>query len=538
MLRIFNARPFFVAVVAAALLSGSLPAQTQSGASAKQCGGPRSKIVGGSNARLADWPGQAAIRLHVPSEKLAEYFCGGTAINDRWVITAAHCLPYFTKTLNGKVRGKDGLDYDGRLEVVLGAGDLKVVGVDRVYPIERVIIHERYLEKLTPALNIIDDLMREQVINRIAIQHGNDIALLRLARSWPGPYASLVLSGEPPAASTQVLVSGFGRTATNQHPKPLTRFARRDNLGDLYAGSDILQEVAVAITPQALCRSRAEIAGGTIGSGQICAGLEQGGKDSCQGDSGGPLVERDAANCPHQVGLVSWGPAACATKDAFAVYTRLAHYKGWIEQHTGPLKSATLKTAERATASTLSPVQLIEAQNQLESLLGPAKGRIGIVIRGGNRVKLGGKVVFEARSDIAGRLAIIDINASREVTLIYPNQFVADDDLGRITAGSMIQVPGPGYPGFTHFEAVEPVGKGHLIALVVPEDFPLDRAIVDRKALTKGFAARNDPPSYMMRLIRQIEVALGSARSRAGSIGGGNELERWGYSMTEYEITR
>lgn len=538
MLHLFRTRTFFLAVVTAALLTGPLPADAQSGAGAKQCGGPRTKIVGGSNARLDDWPGQAAIRLHVPSEKLAQYSCGGTAIADRWVLTAAHCLPYFIDTLNGKVRGKDGLDYDGRLEVVLGAGDLKVVGVDRIFPVERVIIHERYLEKLTPALSIVDDLMREKEIDDIAIRHGNDIALLRLARSWPGPYASLVLSGEPPAASTQVLVAGFGRTATNQNKKALTRYVRRDNRGDLYAGSDILQEVAVAVTPHALCQSRAKLAGGTVGSGQICAGLEQGGKDSCQGDSGGPLVERDAANCPHQVGLVSWGPGACASKDAFAVYTRLAHYKGWIEQHTGPLKSTTLKTADRATASTLSSVQLIEAQTQLENLLGPAKGRISIAIRGGNRVKLGGKVVFEARSDIAGRLAIIDINASREVMLIYPNQFVADDDLGRITAGSTIQVPGPGYPGFTHFEAVEPVGNGRLIALVVPEDFPLDRAIVDRKALTKGWAPRNDPPSYMMRLIRQIEVALGSARSRAGSSGGGNELERWGYSIVEYEITR
>ena len=85
--------------------------------------------------------------------------------------------------------------------------------------------------------------------------------------------------------------------------------------------------------------------------------------------------------------------------------------------------------------------------------------------------------------------------------------------------------------------AVEPVGKGRLLALVVPEQFEIERVIAEKTAVAKGFVPRNDPPSYLMRLIRQIETALGS-RGRAADAGGGSDLKRWGYAMVEYEIVR
>ena len=64
-------------------------------AHAQQCGTKREKIVGGSQARIVNWPGQAALRLHSEAGHVSFYFCGGTAISDRWVLTAAHCLYAF-----------------------------------------------------------------------------------------------------------------------------------------------------------------------------------------------------------------------------------------------------------------------------------------------------------------------------------------------------------------------------------------------------------------------------------------------------------
>lgn len=60
----------------------------------------------------------------------------------------------------------------------------------------------------------------------------------------------------------------------------------------------------VPIANQSYCNKRYS---GQITPRMICAGLEEGGKDSCQGDSGGPMTF-DADNGKKQlVGVVSFG---------------------------------------------------------------------------------------------------------------------------------------------------------------------------------------------------------------------------------------
>ena len=65
----------------------------------------------------------------------------------------------------------------------------------------------------------------------------------------------------------------------------------------------------------------------------LCAGYEQGLKDSCEGDSGGPLMlhnpDRDTYT---QIGVVSWGHA-CAGAGNPGVYTKLSKYVEWIHSH-------------------------------------------------------------------------------------------------------------------------------------------------------------------------------------------------------------
>ena len=80
----------------------------------------------------------------------------------------------------------------------------------------------------------------------------------------------------------------------------------------------------------------------------LCAGVEEGGKDSCYGDSGGPLIvtvwedvetTNEAGEIEYfptpvdyiQVGITSWGEG-CARKYAPGVYARISTAIDWIEE--------------------------------------------------------------------------------------------------------------------------------------------------------------------------------------------------------------
>lgn len=53
------------------------------------CGKPslNLKIVGGEGALVGNWPWQVSLEL-IENEA----FCGGSLVNEQWVLTAAHCV--------------------------------------------------------------------------------------------------------------------------------------------------------------------------------------------------------------------------------------------------------------------------------------------------------------------------------------------------------------------------------------------------------------------------------------------------------------
>lgn len=502
----------------------TLPAHGQTSRSTV-CG----KIVGGCPADISNWPGQAAIRLGVEDEAAAFYFCGGTAISDRWVLTAAHCLPDYINSLEGSFSDSTGVQHQGRLQVVLGAQDLRAVEPEQVFNVERLIIHETYRTAIEEALKISNAWDRKKAIGSIPWRVGHDIALLRLDREWNGQHSRLSLGTVSDPATPpqlQVRVAGFGTTVYTNPPR-LNKYSRLNGPGELQAGSAKLLETAVSTIATSQCAQRYN--GNVIGNGQICAGLEQGGKDSCQGDSGGPLVAEGEESESRQIGIVSWGDG-CAEKKAYGVYTRVSNFAGWIQQHVGQLRGA----SRLGPQPNLSSEQLQAFFAQLKDVFGSANGRIKLGVQGGNNVRVGEKIRFEARSDIAGRLIILDIDANRKVTLIYPNSYVDKGDIGKISVNETVTIPGPNYPGFTAFQAAEPLGKGYLVALVAPENFDIERFAAEAGIRSKGFVPVNDPPNYLMQFVQQIEIFLGF-RSRA-SEAVKEDLQDWGYAVTEYEI--
>jgi secreted trypsin-like serine protease len=162
------------------------------------------RVVGGERARIQNWPGQAMVRLMARKERVSYYLCGAAAINEEWVLSAAHCLAS-VKSDEDRTISHQGKRLSAVLEVVIGVDDLEQVKEENVYQVERVIIREDYKE---------------------ASVSGRDIGLIQLKRPYTGAVSRLSLSREtdPQTPGAIVRVAGFGSanlgTGTTQFVSP------------------------------------------------------------------------------------------------------------------------------------------------------------------------------------------------------------------------------------------------------------------------------------------------------------------------------
>ncbi|KAM9353514.1 trypsin-1-like [Symphorus nematophorus] len=194
------------------------------------------KIVGGYECQRHSEPHQVSLNA-------GYHFCGGSLVNDSWVVSAAHC-------------------YKSHIEVRLGEHNIGITeGSEQFISASRIIPHPSY--------------------NGYTLE--NDIMLLKLSQpatlnQYVQPVA-LPTSCAP--AGTMCKVSGWGNTMSST------------------ADSNKLQCLKIPILSDEDCHSSYP---GMIDNTMFCAGYLEGGKDSCQGDSGGPVV----CNGELQ-GVVSWG---------------------------------------------------------------------------------------------------------------------------------------------------------------------------------------------------------------------------------------
>ncbi|XP_076392709.1 uncharacterized protein LOC100882895 [Megachile rotundata] len=255
-----------------------------------------SRIIGGERTDIDEFPWMTLLIYRKPNGHTAA--CGGTLINQRYVLTAAHC-----------VKGKD-IPKSWRLDSVrLGEYDTNsnpdcvtdgedgMVCADAVVNvgIEEQISHEKY-----------DPLRRDQRY---------DIALLRLNRDvqFTNYIKPICL---PPTASMgrKLFVAGWGKTETGY-------------------SSNVKLKVSVPLVDEEQCKNRYNSVRVPLGFGQICAG-GQSGKDSCTGDSGGPLMTMERRSDGNGrwvvVGVVSFGPSPCGMLNWPGVYTKVIDYVPWI----------------------------------------------------------------------------------------------------------------------------------------------------------------------------------------------------------------
>ncbi|XP_042564390.1 transmembrane protease serine 13b isoform X1 [Clupea harengus] len=260
-------------------VSTSCPSQLTVSLECSNCGRPQSssRIIGGVEAELGQWPWQASLHFR------GSHTCGGSLISPDFVITAAHCFS-----------GSAGQS-PSNWRVYMGM--VSQLELQMSYRVEKIVLHKDY----------------------DANSNNNDIALLKLSR----PVASsntiqpvcLPAFGQTVLPGTTCWTTGFGTTTQGG-----------------VSGSRGLMEVSVDIISSRACNSR-QVYGNRITKNMLCAGdLRQGGRDSCQGDSGGPLVCKDN-NRWYLTGITSWGEG-CGQRNRPGVYSNVGSLLSWIYSNT------------------------------------------------------------------------------------------------------------------------------------------------------------------------------------------------------------
>lgn len=240
-----------------------------------------SRIYDGLTAVPGQFPHQVLLFITCPKGR---YMCGGTLLNNRWVLTAAHCA-----------RGAS------NIQVHVGAtlyDDVNEKDRQIHSTVLRIIVHSAYLSDVA----------------------ANDLALVELTH--PVQFGPTVHPAVLPdldlvvQRNEEVLVSGWGKISNGASHSQRLQFAR------------------LTVVSNAICRPLYNPF--VVRDSTICAhGLKR--ESVCNGDSGGPMVlARDGRTL---VGVTSFGHVRGCHTGMPSGFARVTSFLPWIRYSTNQMSS-------------------------------------------------------------------------------------------------------------------------------------------------------------------------------------------------------
>ncbi|XP_071050605.1 chymotrypsin-2-like [Onthophagus taurus] len=210
------------------------------------------RVVGGSTASGGQFPFIVSQR----SGSTTSHMCGGSILNSRWILSAAHCLT-------------------GSGTVTFVAGSNQLLSGGTRFSVSRRILHANY----NPST----------IANDVAVvQLGSNIAFTTVIQ--PVSLTTSVVGG-----NVAVTLAGWGRLSQGGSIPNNLQFLHKSTITN------------------AVCQSR--VSPNPIFATSLCTTTPSG-QGACHGDSGGPLVLRGTFT---QAGIVSWGiPCGRGFPDVYA----------------------------------------------------------------------------------------------------------------------------------------------------------------------------------------------------------------------------
>ncbi len=257
-----------------------------------------SYVLNGTDASLSDFPFYSGLiltdgNLATGSVNYFGQFCGGSILNNEYILTAAHCVTDINK---------DDLPKHG---VIINTTDIRNSSLSNAYHIDKIFYHKNY------------NLLSSNI---------HDIAVIKLGRTINSSFTPISL----PTESEKNYYSDINLV-------PSLTIVGRGYIDNFETSTTMIKQAELTNRNDFICNQLVEstypvvydeVYQSCIIPKEISNGVFTG---ACSGDSGGPLSYKDNLGNYKQIALTSYGSAgSCNSEGIPQVFTEIYGHSEWI----------------------------------------------------------------------------------------------------------------------------------------------------------------------------------------------------------------